>query len=78
MEAVTAILRGGLHVGVRLQGKKIRDDNRTLLQSGISSKDNLDSLSFTLEPNIVEALPSICSGDPLPSLSCDTPELLTR
>lgn len=78
MEAVTAILRGGLHVGVLLQGKKIRDDNRTLLQSGISSKDNLDSLGFTLEPNIVEAPPSVCSSDALPSLSCDTPEFLTR
>ncbi|KAF3433687.1 hypothetical protein FNV43_RR24790 [Rhamnella rubrinervis] len=78
MEAVNALLQGGLHVGVLLQGKKIRDDNRTLLQSGISSKGNLGSLSFTLEPNIVEAPPSISSGDPLPSLSCDTSELLTR
>lgn len=78
MEAVTAILQGGLHVGVLLQGKKIRDDNRTLLQSGISSKDNLDNLGFILEPNIVEGPPSICSIDPLISLSCDKPELLTR
>lgn len=78
MEAVTTILRGGLHVGVLLQGKKIRDDNRTLLQSGISCKDNLDTLGFTLEPNIVETTPSMCTSDPLPSLTCDTPKLLTR
>ncbi|XP_048326247.2 telomere repeat-binding protein 4 [Ziziphus jujuba] len=78
MEAVTAILQDGLHVEVLLQGKKIRDDNRTLLQSGISAKDNLDTLGFTLEPNIEETTPSMCSSDPLPSLSCDTPELLTR
>ncbi|KAJ7960131.1 Telomere repeat-binding protein [Quillaja saponaria] len=33
MEAVTAILGGGLRVGVLLKGKKVRDDNRTLLQT---------------------------------------------
>ncbi|KAL1559430.1 hypothetical protein AAHA92_09775 [Salvia divinorum] len=33
MEAVTAILGSGVRVGVVLQGKKVRDDNRTLQQA---------------------------------------------
>ncbi|KAL6131480.1 hypothetical protein ACLB2K_069855 [Fragaria x ananassa] len=75
MEAVNAILNGGLNVGVLVQGKKVRDDNRTLLQSGISCKDNLDSLGFTLEPSLVEAPSSLCPGDP-PPLSCGASILL--
>lgn len=51
MEAVTAILGDGLHVGVLLQGKKIRDDNRTLLQTGISHNNRPDALGFILERN---------------------------
>ena len=77
MEAVTAILEGELHVGVLLQGKKIRDDNRTLMQTGISCKDNLDTLGFILEPNALQASPSMCANDPHPSLSCDMPQLIT-
>ncbi|XP_050384886.1 telomere repeat-binding protein 3-like [Argentina anserina] len=76
MEAVNAILNGGLNVGVLYQGKRVRDDNRTLLQSGISCKDNLDSLAFTLEPSPVEAPPSLYPCDP-PSLSCEGSLLLT-
>ncbi|KAI3809058.1 hypothetical protein L1987_25025 [Smallanthus sonchifolius] len=49
MEAVTAILGGELHVGVLLQGKKIRDDSITLQQTGISL--NSDTLGFMLEPS---------------------------
>ncbi|XP_019151581.1 PREDICTED: telomere repeat-binding protein 4-like [Ipomoea nil] len=52
MEAVTAIVAGGLRVGVVLQGKKVRDDNRTLKQAGISHNGNIDALGFTLEPNL--------------------------
>lgn len=51
MEAVTAILGGELRIGVVLQGQKVRDDNVTLLQSGISHNEHLESLGFTLEPN---------------------------
>ncbi|KAK9755249.1 hypothetical protein RND81_01G012500 [Saponaria officinalis] len=51
MEAVSALLGGGLRVGVLLQGKKIRDDNRTLLQSGICHNNKSESLGFSLEPN---------------------------
>ncbi|XP_020695415.1 telomere repeat-binding protein 2-like [Dendrobium catenatum] len=57
MEAVTAVLSGGLRVGVLLQGKKIRDDNKTLVQAGISNTDKLDNLGFTLEPNPNRAPP---------------------
>ncbi|GMN41480.1 hypothetical protein TIFTF001_010703 [Ficus carica] len=78
MEAVTAILGGGLHVGILFEGEKIRDDNITLLQTGLSCKDNLDTLGFTLEPNTMQVSPAICSNDQLPSLSYDTPEPLTR
>lgn len=78
MEAVTAILGGGLHVGVLFEGKKIGDDNRTLLQTGLSCKDNIDALGFTLEPNTMQAFPALCSEDQRPSLTCDTPEPLAR
>ncbi|XP_076954723.1 telomere repeat-binding protein 4-like [Bidens hawaiensis] len=50
VEAVTAILGGELHVGVLLQGKKIKDDNTTLQQTGISL--NANTLGFILEPNV--------------------------
>ncbi|KAF7131823.1 hypothetical protein RHSIM_Rhsim09G0166900 [Rhododendron simsii] len=49
MEAVTAILQGGLRVGVVVHGKKVKDDNKTLLQMGISHNEDLGTLSFTLE-----------------------------
>ncbi|XP_017620114.1 telomere repeat-binding protein 4-like isoform X2 [Gossypium arboreum] len=64
MEAVTALLGGRIRVGVLLQGKKVRDDSRTLLQTGISSEDNLDALGFTLEPGPVIAPRPICSEEP--------------
>ncbi|KAH8506130.1 hypothetical protein H0E87_013099 [Populus deltoides] len=49
MEAITAILGDGLHVGILLQGKKVRDDNKTLLQTGISEDDKHSNLGFMLE-----------------------------
>ncbi|KAJ9160136.1 hypothetical protein P3X46_025567 [Hevea brasiliensis] len=78
MEAVTAILGGGLRVGVLRHGKKVRDDNRTLLQTGISSKENLDTLGFTLEPSPVQAPPTVCTEDPPIPLPCDSTQLLPR
>lgn len=78
MEAVTSILGSGLDVGILLQGKKVRDDNRTLMQTGISCKDNLDSLGFMLEPNTVQTPPPTCSSDLPPLLSFDSSQLLTR
>ncbi|GLT93070.1 hypothetical protein SLE2022_108760 [Rubroshorea leprosula] len=78
MEAVTALLGGGLRVGVLLQGKKVRDDSRTLSQSGISCKDNLDALGFTLEPSTIKSPLPVCSEDsPLP-LSHDAAENVMR
>ncbi|XP_043725984.1 telomere repeat-binding protein 5-like isoform X2 [Telopea speciosissima] len=78
MEAVTAVLGGGLRVGVLLQGKKVRDDNNTLLQTGICNEDKLDTLGFTLEPNPTNSPPPLCSEDPSPRLPSDTPQQLTR
>ncbi|KAM7492027.1 hypothetical protein LguiA_034948 [Lonicera macranthoides] len=80
MEAVTAILGGELHVGLILQGKKIRDDNRTLLQSGISHSINLDNLGFTLEPTSIAAQASSpMSRKDSPFLqSCDSQKQLPR
>nr|XP_016503288.1 PREDICTED: telomere repeat-binding protein 4-like [Nicotiana tabacum] len=57
MDAVTAILESGLRVGMVLQGKKVRDDNRTLEQAGISRNGNLDNLGFTLEPKLTQVCP---------------------
>ncbi|KAL6980550.1 hypothetical protein U1Q18_022191 [Sarracenia purpurea var. burkii] len=77
-EAVTAKLRGGLHVGVLLEGTKVKDDNRTLLQTGISHNDNLNTLGFTLEPSTAIASPPVSPKDP-PILSpCKTYQALTR
>lgn len=50
MEGVSAILAGELHVGILLEGKKVKDNNRTLQQTGISK--NCD-LRFTLEPSFL-------------------------
>lgn len=79
MDAVTALLGGGIRVGVLLQGKKVRDDSRTLSQTGISCEDNLDALGFTLEPGPAKSPPPVCSEEPPFTLSCDTaPQILTR
>ncbi|KAK7257817.1 hypothetical protein RIF29_32063 [Crotalaria pallida] len=62
LDAVTAVLGGGLRVGVSLQGKKVRDDSKTLIQTGISLDDNqLDALGFTLEPNSSPSLLHSCA-----------------
>ncbi|XP_058211888.1 telomere repeat-binding protein 5-like isoform X2 [Rhododendron vialii] len=78
MEAVTKILGGGLRVGVLLQGKKLRDDNKTLLQTGISDDNKLDALSFSLEPSGSLAPPPLHHEDSLFPLTCDSPQPLTR
>ncbi|XP_059660764.1 telomere repeat-binding protein 2 isoform X2 [Cornus florida] len=78
MEAVTAILGCGLHVGVLLQGKKIRDDNKTLQQTGISHDNKPDALGFTLEPNPLQAPSTPCPKDHSSLLSCGGTQPLTR
>ncbi|CAN4098825.1 unnamed protein product [Withania somnifera] len=78
MEAVTAILGGGLRIGVVFQGKKVRDDNRTLLQAGISHDYKLDALGFSLEPNPIQTSQPLrpdCRSCVLPY---ETPQPLTR
>lgn len=65
MEAVTTLLQGGLRVGMILHGKKLRDDSKTLLQTGISHDNQLDALGFTLEPNSSQSLPLTCAKDSL-------------
>lgn len=77
-EAVTAILGGGLRIGVVFQGKKVRDDNKTLLQTGISRDYKLDALGFSLEPNPIQTsqpLGQDCRSCVLPY---ETPQPLTR
>ncbi|KAG4196346.1 hypothetical protein ERO13_A06G166400v2 [Gossypium hirsutum] len=79
MEAVTALIGGGIRVGLLLQGKKVRDDSRALSQAGISCDDNLDALGFTLEPGPAKAPPTMCSEEPPLLLSYDaTLQNLTR
>ncbi|OIW16146.1 hypothetical protein TanjilG_18861 [Lupinus angustifolius] len=63
-EALMAMLGGGVHVGVLLQGKKVRDDKRTLRQTGISCEENLNKLGFLLEPSSLQASPAVCVGEP--------------
>ncbi|XP_063943370.1 telomere repeat-binding protein 5 isoform X2 [Daucus carota subsp. sativus] len=58
MEAVNSVLGGGLRVGVLFQGKKIRDDNKTLVQTGIYDNNKNDSLGFTLEPLCSQVSPT--------------------
>ncbi|KAK0583979.1 hypothetical protein LWI29_005910 [Acer saccharum] len=79
MDAVTAILGGGIHVEVLMHGKKVRDDNRTLSQTGLASEDNLNTLGFTLDPSSMEApaSPFVCPEDP-PFLLSDAPQLVAR
>ncbi|KAI3450375.1 hypothetical protein Pfo_007040 [Paulownia fortunei] len=78
MEAVNAVLGGGLRVGVLLQGKKIRDDNKTLLQTGISHDNKMDTLGFTLEPSPAPAPIRLYPEDRPGQLLCDSPQPLAR
>ncbi|KAK8490424.1 hypothetical protein V6N13_076439 [Hibiscus sabdariffa] len=78
MEAVTAVLGDGFCVGVLLQGKKVRDDNKTLLQTGISCDNQMDALGFSLEPNPSNTSPSLCPGGSPLKIPRDTPLPLAR
>ena len=57
---MTAVLGDGLHVGILLQGKKVRDDSKTLLQTGISQDHKHHNLGFTLEPRHMQIRPPPC------------------
>lgn len=78
MEAVTAIFSGELHVGVMLQGKRIRDDNKTLLQTGICHDNKLDAVGFTLEPSEFQIPSFLCPEDRSVVPPPGTPKSLTR
>ena len=78
MKAVNAILEGGLHVGVVLQGQRIENDNITLRQIGISHDEDLDTLGFTLEPNLLQATSPISRKDPPVLLPCNKQQDLSR
>lgn len=56
MEAATAILGDDLHVGIVLQGKTVRDDSKTLLQTGICHDDRHHNLDFMLKPKSAQIL----------------------
>ncbi|AQL07675.1 initiator binding protein1 [Zea mays] len=78
LEAVTAILGGGLRVGVLHHGKKVRDDSKTLIQAGIGQDDMLDNLGFSLEPNCTQN-PQVQAPEDVSFLeNIDTTEPLAR
>ncbi|GJX35199.1 telomere repeat-binding protein 3-like protein [Tanacetum coccineum] len=64
MDAVNRNLSGELRVGVLFEGKKVRDNNRTLQQMGISHNCDLGTLKFTLEHGNLEASPSPIKQEP--------------
>lgn len=78
MEAMNAVLGGGLRVGVILQGKKVRDDSKTLLQTGISNDNKMETLGFALEPSPVQAPLQLCPEDRPVQLLHDSPRPLSR
>ena len=61
MDAVTSILGEGVHVGILVQGKKVRDDNKTLVQTGISQDEKHNNLGFILEPKHPQSATSPCT-----------------
>ncbi|CAL0304488.1 unnamed protein product [Lupinus luteus] len=64
LEAVTAVLGNELEVGILLQGKKFRDENKTLIQTGISQDDTHHRLRFMLEPRYTQISPPSYNKDP--------------
>ncbi|KAL3652146.1 hypothetical protein CASFOL_001827 [Castilleja foliolosa] len=78
MEAVMAILGSGIRVGVVLQGNKVRDDNRTLQQAGISQSCDLESLGFSLEPCFTQLSPSKTAKHTSMVLPCEENQELPK
>ncbi|TVU47580.1 hypothetical protein EJB05_07186 [Eragrostis curvula] len=79
LEAVNAILGGGLRVGVLHHGKKVRDDSKTLMQAGIGHDDMLDNLGFSLEPNCAQNPSQVPAHEDASFLeTIDTTEPLAR
>ncbi|OEL34784.1 Telomere repeat-binding protein 5 [Dichanthelium oligosanthes] len=79
LEAVTAILGGGLRIGVLHHGKRVRDDSKTLMQAGIGQDDMLDNLGFSLEPNCTHNPSQVQAPEDISFLeTIDTTEPLAR
>ncbi|CAA0821947.1 Telomere repeat-binding protein 5 [Striga hermonthica] len=78
LEAVNSVLGGGLRVGVLLQGKRIRDDNKTLAQTGISLDKKMDLLGFSLEPSSNPAPNRLYPEDRPNEMLCQSPQPLRR
>lgn len=53
LEGMRAMLGDGLHVGVTVHGKKVRDDTATLVQTGINHSKKIENLDFSIEPKFV-------------------------
>ncbi|CAN7141152.1 unnamed protein product [Brassica rapa subsp. narinosa] len=78
MEAVSALLDDGISIGVTVQGRKVRDDNNTLSQTGLSCRENLGNLGFTLEPGPEKLSVPLCSENPVMSKPTDSTKLSER
>ncbi|XP_074289990.1 telomere repeat-binding protein 2-like [Silene latifolia] len=81
MEAVSGLIGGELRVEMLLQGKEIRDDNRTLLQSGICNVKKSGSVGFSLEPTpsqVGEPVFSESNSLVLSRVSSDLPQAESR
>ncbi|CAH2038655.1 unnamed protein product [Thlaspi arvense] len=78
LEAVTTILGGGLRIGVLVHGKKVRDDNKMLLQTGVSLDTLSDSLGFCLEPNPPQSTKPFSPEESDFVRPCNVPQTLTR
>ncbi|KAF3608867.1 hypothetical protein DY000_02044665 [Brassica cretica] len=78
LEAVTTILEGGLRIGVLVHGKKVRDDSKMLLQSGISLDTLSDTLGFCLEPNPPQSTKPLSPEDSDCVRRFNVPHSLTR
>ncbi|KAH0860911.1 hypothetical protein HID58_089172 [Brassica napus] len=78
MEAVSALLDDGISIGVLVQGKKVRDDNNTLSQTGLSCRENLGNLGFTLEPGPEKLRVPLSSENPVMSKPTDSTKLSER
>lgn len=78
MKAVTAIVQGGMHIGVLLRGKEVRDDHKSLREAGISHVDKLDNLDCTWEPNQTLIPHTLTTSGDRQSLVEDSVEALAR
>ncbi|KAL9305332.1 Telomere repeat-binding protein 5 [Arabidopsis thaliana] len=78
LEAVTSILGGGLRIGVLVHGKKVRDDSKMLLQTGLSLDTLSDTLGFCLEPNPPQSTKPLSPEDSDFARPCNVPHTLTR